>query len=312
MNHQSNNLLSPARRFFVARRRSSLKMTMAEQERLPLPQAAHPTARAFFDALDSSSSNKKQSASLKRRSQSLGWRNRYSQENFFPITIGHTTSFSVLQVQRGEIEGTYGTGATVWPAAVVLVKYLEKNPELVEKKKVVDLGSGTGVTSVAAAVLGASHVICTDGEVNVVKLAFSNVNHSAEEIRDSKKACDENNSCAVIQNCPVVCQKLWWGDGIVADGDCDVVIVADCVLPKLYPIAPLVQAIDEHLSKSDSVAILSYEHRYYHQYDPRDKFRELAHARGLQVDLIPAENLNPVYCLDDIEIWHVRRSEVTS
>ena len=94
-------------------------------------------------------------------------------------------------------------------------------------------------------------------------------------------------------------------------------IVADCVLPKLYPIAPLVQAIDELLKVSTihqcdenqkgKVAILSYEHRYYPDFDPRNKFRELAEERGLVVETIPLEQLDPVYSVDDIEIWHVTR-----
>ena len=76
---------------------------------------------------------------------------------------------------------------------------------------------------------------------------------------------------------------------------------------KLYPIAPLVQAIDELLVSPNSVAILSYEHRYFPEYDPRDKFCELASSRGLEVKTISTDKLHPVYSVDDIEIWHVKR-----
>ena len=95
---------------------------------------------------------------------------------------------------------------------------------------------------------------------------------------------------------------------------CDVILVADCVLPKLYPIGPLVDAIDELLpvsknpkAKNDPVAILSYEHRYYPDYDPRTKFYELATSKGLQVTTIQHDQFDPIYCTDDIEIWHVTR-----
>ena len=98
--------------------------------------------------------------------------------------------------------------------------------------------------------------------------------------------------------------------------DCQVILVADCVLPKLYPIDPLVQAIDELLPSSDNdehqaMAILSYEHRYYPDYDPRDKFRALATERGLIVETIPSVQYDPIYSVDDIEIWHVRRGRNT-
>jgi predicted nicotinamide N-methyase len=283
-------------------------MTMTKRDNESLPKAAHPTAKAFFDALDTRTASLKQSEALKRRSQSLGWRNRYSQQVYYPVTMCINFAFSVQQVQRGEVDGTYGTGATVWPAAMVLIKYLEKNPQLVSSKRVVDLGSGTGVTSIAAALLGATHVICTDGEEPVVRLALDNVNHAATEIKDSQQA-KQLSHCATISNCPVAVQKYWWGTGDLPDDSCDVVLVADCVLPKLYPIAPLVQAIDQLLTAENAVAILSYEHRYYPDYDPRDKFRKLATDRGLHVETVSSTDMDPVYSVDDIEIWHVTRRQ---
>lgn len=311
----------------------------------------HPTAQAFFDALDAKSLSSQQSAKLQRRSQSLGWRNRYSQNDQYPISMitvstgnnHRDVAFTVQQIQRGEVEGTYGTGATVWPAAMVLLKYLERNFALINGKRVVDLGSGTGVTSLAAALLGARHVVCTDGEEAVVQLAYNNCFRAAtltaadtangtttrkeSDPNSTKTTTNDNddtcNNAIWVGHCPILVQKYWWGVPPLPDNQCDVVLVADCVLPKLYPIAPLVQAIDELLSsdandsadsiiknnsKQQRLAILSYEHRYYPEYDPRSKFRELASQRGLTVETIPRELLDPVYSVDDIEIWHVTRN----
>jgi hypothetical protein len=80
-------------------------------------------------------------------------------------------------------------------------------------------------------------------------------------------------------------------------------------LPKLYPIAPLVDALDQLLLHPQrDVAFISYEHRYYPEYDPRDKFRELCHIKGLQVTAIPIEEQHPIYSVEeDIELWKVRR-----
>jgi hypothetical protein len=55
------------------------------------------------------------------------------------------------------------------------------------------------------------------------------------------------------------------------------------------------------------MALLSYEHRYYPDYDPRTKFRELAHGRQLRVKTIPNQDLDATYRLDDIELWRVTR-----
>lgn len=222
-----------------------------------------------------------------------------------------TIQFTVKQVQRGEVEGTYGTGATVWPAAMVLLKYIEKHPALIKGKRVVDLGSGTGVTSLAAAVLGASHVVCTDGEDLVVQLAEDNCTKAIPQIPHSAMDSTTNPSSIKIAQCKTKVGKYWWGEDPVPDEKCDVVLVADCVLPKLYPIAPLVQAIDELLPATNphAVAVLSYEHRYYPHYDPRDKFGELAMKRGLQVVKVGPDQLDPIYRLDDVEIWHVTRKQ---
>jgi predicted nicotinamide N-methyase len=291
----------------------------------PAELRSSPAARAFFAALDgvqdassdglpSSNSNKRCSSSIQKRIATLGWRNRYSQDDHYPIQIGTSTAFTVMQVQRGEVEGTYGTGATVWPASVVLIKYLERHAKtLLHEKRVVDLGAGTGVTSIAAALLGASHCVCTDGEPAVVQLAQDNIRNAAQKLQKNETHTDCSaleESAIRIRNCLMSTDKYWWGTGPIAamgDTQCDVILVSDCVLPKLYPIAPLVNALDQLLVAPMALAILSYEHRYFAEYDPRDKFRELCHAKGLIVQAIPMDEQDPVYSVDDIEIWHVRR-----
>jgi predicted nicotinamide N-methyase len=325
-----------------------------------LPKRAHPTAKAFFDALDKQQlqhqANKSErssspsvensspqpqrpmSAALQKKLQTVGWRNRLSQEDYYPLHIGDF-DFSVHQVQRGEVEGTYGTGATVWPAALVLMKFLERHAEmLVKGRHVIDLGSGTGVTSIAAALLGAAFVACTDGEEAVVQLERDNIGHAAHELQ-AKRAeetgkVDDNdgqsNIVASIAGCPVAVQKYWWGTDkapkMISSNGCDLILVADCVLPKLYPIAPLVQAIDECLATPSNTvgmeintqsslslllqqpcAVLSYEHRYYPDYDPRERFRELAAERNLHVYNVPMKDMDPIYSVEDIEIWLVTR-----
>lgn len=293
-----------------------------------------PAARAFFAALDttttavSDGASSSSSSLIQKRIQTLGWRNRYSQEDDYPITV-NGVNFSVRQVQRGEVEGTYGTGATVWPAAVVLTRYLERHATtLLRDKRVVDLGSGTGITSIAAALLGAKEVICTDGEAAVVRLAAENVKRvvgrerSAEEEEEEHGrhgATDTETTTTIhtIRDCPVRVQRYWWGSGDIPVDGADVVLVADCVLPKLYPIGPLVDALDELLppppppaepENPRAVAILSYEYRYYPDFDPGEEFRRLCAIKGLSVKTVPLTEQDPVYSVEDIEIWHVQRS----
>lgn len=403
-----------------------------------LPTKPHPAVKAFSNALAmtlndrmcnnndtvsckdegnhgrSGKINNKNSALIQKVSQTLGWRNRYSQSTFYPLEVKYneihkhvtsntsnnsncstanttassmaTTTLQIKQVQRGEIENTFGTGATVWPASVVLVKYLEhlvlshsrqerqesqsqsplldlfcvQNDDLnrIDNKcriSIADLGSGTGVTSIALAfLLGFSHpnecnnsvgpfIVCTDGIDSVVDLARENVENTIKDLVPLKESSVTkekmtNNESVVKTTCAsesesssdkiykigqsqIKVRKYLWGDGTMlkelkSKNDdnghrFDIILVSDCVLPRLYPIQPLVDAIDE-LSGPRTVTYLSYEYRYYPEYDPKEFFAALARDKGLHVRTIPIEEQHPIYSVDDIEIWEVRRQNIES
>jgi hypothetical protein len=91
---------------------------------------------------------------------------------------------------------------------------------------VCDIGSGTGCTGLAAACLGAT-VTLTDQRC-VFPLLEGNV---ATAIKDCH--LDEEKICVAEYN---------WGEDVShLQAPFDLVLVSDCVLPKLYPIEPLVQ-----------------------------------------------------------------------
>ncbi|KAL3131370.1 hypothetical protein ABBQ38_007685 [Trebouxia sp. C0009 RCD-2024] len=52
-------------------------------------------------------------------------------------------------------------GAVVWDAALVLLNYFCKDPTLVRGKQTIELGAGTGIVGLTAAILGA-RVVVTD------------------------------------------------------------------------------------------------------------------------------------------------------
>ena len=120
----------------------------------PLPGKPHPIVNAFTQQLnnnyDSSSTHSKQNQQHQRRrpqskhlqkvSQVLGWRNRFSQSEYYPVELSlsqcttsglnkesvsgsgsgsgsgsdsNLGSFEVKQIQRGEVENTYGTGTYI-------------------------------------------------------------------------------------------------------------------------------------------------------------------------------------------------------
>jgi predicted nicotinamide N-methyase len=55
--------------------------------------------------------------------------------------------------------------AFAWPGSQALARYLLDNPTLVEAKRVLDFGAGTGLAAIVAAQLGAAHVVAADIDV---------------------------------------------------------------------------------------------------------------------------------------------------
>eukprot|EP00597_Dinobryon_sp_UTEXLB2267_P002312 CAMPEP_0170070872 /NCGR_PEP_ID=MMETSP0019_2-20121128/9002_1 /TAXON_ID=98059 /ORGANISM="Dinobryon sp., Strain UTEXLB2267" /LENGTH=257 /DNA_ID=CAMNT_0010279261 /DNA_START=59 /DNA_END=832 /DNA_ORIENTATION=- len=73
--------------------------------------------------------------------------------------------------------GSVSTGASVWNGENVAVKYIEESlgRKNLEGKSVIELGSGVGYSSLVANILGASEVVITDGNEDVLKLADKNI-----------------------------------------------------------------------------------------------------------------------------------------
>lgn len=211
---------------------------------------------------------------------------------------------------------------------MVLLKYVEKlahsNSNPFMGRIVVDLGAGTAITTIASAMFGAKAVWCTDGCDHVVSLAASNVhsailelggdtNHLSEacnKIEHKHVACEQYE----VNGCKVMVRKYLWGDGSLSNelseftssSQFDIILCADCIVPKLYPIEPLVDALDE-LCTDNTVAYLSYEKRHYSEYDPGAEFLRLAKLRSLQIEVIPEEELDSMYPAPDIDVWKVTR-----
>ena len=95
-------------------------------------------------------------------------------------------------------------------------------------------------------------MICTDGEASVTRLARENVARAGQQ-------CNANS---ISLTDVIEVQQYWWGSGPIPgtenniSNDNVVVLVSDCVLPKLYPIALLVIALDQLLVHPNALGIL--------------------------------------------------------
>ncbi|XP_052372520.1 protein N-lysine methyltransferase METTL21A [Oncorhynchus keta] len=138
-----------------------------------------------------------------------------------------------------------GVAAVVWDAAVVMCMYLELGQVELTGKVAIELGAGTGLVGIVAALLGAKKVTITDREPALGFLA-ANVKENIPP--------DQLGAVEV--------SELTWGQGLerYPKGGFDIVLGADIVyLEDTFP--SLLQTM-EHLSSEISVVLLACKIRY--------------------------------------------------
>ncbi|KAM9327549.1 protein N-lysine methyltransferase METTL21A [Pholidichthys leucotaenia] len=137
-----------------------------------------------------------------------------------------------------------GVAAVVWDAAVVMCMYLELGGVVLQGTTVIELGAGTGLVGIVAALLGA-RVTITD---RAPALEFLSANVKANLPPDSHQA--------------VVVSELTWGEdlGRYPAGGFDLVLGADIVYLE-DTFVPLLQTL-EHLCADSTVVLLACKIRY--------------------------------------------------
>ncbi|KAF4318945.1 hypothetical protein JM18_006359 [Phytophthora kernoviae] len=193
-------------------------------------------------------------------------------------------------VHIGEVGNSgKGTGLTTWDGSVVLAKYLEhKRREDIAGSRIVELGSGTGLVGISAALLGAREVILTD-------LAYVVDNLAANAAETLKLAA---NADRPVES-DVSTQVLDWFNPPKDLGDIDFLMASDVVwVEELIP--PLVKTFDtliRHSSVTTRV-LMSYQIRSI--VSDRLLFSELE-RHNLQKNRVPATSLHPDFSTDRID-----------
>ncbi|XP_021119217.1 protein N-lysine methyltransferase METTL21A isoform X3 [Heterocephalus glaber] len=137
-----------------------------------------------------------------------------------------------------------GVAAVVWDAAVVLSTYLEMGAVELRGCSAVELGAGTGLVSIVAALLGA-HVTVTDRKV-ALEFLKSNI---------------QANLPPHVQTNTVV-KELTWGQNLesFSPGEFDLILGADIIyLEETF--TDLLQTL-EYLCNDHSVILLACRIRY--------------------------------------------------
>ncbi|KAM5152876.1 protein N-lysine methyltransferase METTL21A isoform 1-T2 [Mantella aurantiaca] len=147
-----------------------------------------------------------------------------------------------------------GVAAVVWDAAIVLCMYLEAGSINLEGRSVIELGAGTGLVGIVAALLGAE-VTVTDREV-ALEFLKANVH--------------DNLPSDLLHKVSV--KPLTWGKGLKNFPPFDVIVGADIIyLEETFQ--DLLNTI-LHLSTENTVILLSCKLRYQRDHQFLDMMRQ--------------------------------------
>lgn len=159
---------------------------------------------------------------------------------------------------------------------------------LVEGKRVLELGAGTGACGLAAAALGAAHVTLTDLP-RLLPLLQQNVAVNPQ-----------------LASRVVVATLIWGDDEAVTalHPPVDVVLASDC-LYQAAALQPFLASLHA-LSGQQTLTLLSLEHRQALPF-PEAAFQ----AAGFDVQRLSAAELDPDWSADDIHVYqiHLRQQQ---
>eukprot|EP00761_Pharyngomonas_kirbyi_P001436 gb/GECH01001440.1/.p1 GENE.gb/GECH01001440.1/~~gb/GECH01001440.1/.p1 ORF type:complete len:226 (+),score=58.93 gb/GECH01001440.1/:1-678(+) len=193
-----------------------------------------------------------------------------------------------ISIEQDLING--GLGANVWDASLVLCKYFENTskfpPGFWKKKKVLELGSGTGLCGIVLALLGAEVWLTDKNEL--LSLIEHNVSLNCEEIRSR-----------------IHIQELLWGEPIPKEIEnifFDYIIGSDVVYPVISLWHSLSKSLFDLCSEEHTTVIFSYELR------ERKDVAFWRYIKGIfQYDMIPQSDLDSFWRCDEIRIFHLSK-----
>jgi len=192
-----------------------------------------------------------------------------------------------LRQDKVNYEDMNTVGNIIWAASTVLAKYIEDKDAFPDgfwvNKKVLTLGSGTGLDCIALRLLGA-HVVATD--INVTLL--------------------ESNIKANLGNVSnITVEKLGWGDEDdlrkFTNQEFDFIVACDVIyFPHLVP--PLVETISRLASKTTVVYVICECHNMY----VMQSFLDNAEGK-LEVKEIMLDFEEELFSGHDFRVWKIAK-----
>lgn len=186
-----------------------------------------------------------------------------------------------------------GTGLTTWDGSVVLAKYLEHTRmDDVRGKRIVELGTGTGLVGISAALMGAKEAILTDLEYTMANLE-RNVAMTMAKTSSIHGA--------------ISTRVLDWFAPPLDMGNLDLILASDVVWVEEL-IAPLVQTMATLVRQSTTpvTILMSYQRRSIHS--DEILFQELERHQFQKLK-VSTNELHPQFRSDRIDVWEITLAE---
>lgn len=167
----------------------------------------------------------------------------YKFDGDFLVSNKAVTLVSPHEIRSADHATDGDTGCAVWDAAVSLVRFLEKNPEYVADRLVLEIGCGLGLCGISCVSIGANHVTLTDMDYIL-------------------QSTQRNILFNKVEKQAVVCCLDWFDPEIalIQWNDIDIIIASDVIWLE-HLITPFVQTLVFASKRNPNVTILMSNQR---------------------------------------------------
>jgi predicted nicotinamide N-methyase len=214
------------------------------------------------------------------------------------IEIDLENNYKELEILQ---DTSFGYAGEVWDAALVLSHFLinksKKHNFSLKGKKILELGSGTGIGGLMCSSLGAKKVYLTDKDENLEIL---------------KKNLELNKSKGIIPNdCEVVIARLDWSKKeeytsakfIPKDESFDLILCSDLIWNLNY-FDDLKDVINYFARNESTEVLMAYQYR---QRSDIDFFNKMKEGNQWKVERVPESWLDEEYRSEDILIVMMKK-----